>query len=571
MVYVERLNLDEIELTKYLFFTGKGGVGKTSLSSSIAVNLADQGKRIALVSTDPASNLQDIFNMSLTNELTQVPALPNLYVANFEPVKAAEAYKQSVIEPYIGVLPEFAIKNMEEQLSGSCTVEVAAFNEFTSFLTNETLADEYDHIIFDTAPTGHTLRMLELPEAWSSYLESATHEASCLGQLSGLGEQQSTYFAAVERLKNEKETTMIFVARGDKYSLLEAKRAMHELNALQINHHLLIINGLINHAESELAKEKRNASDRALQQFESLMKKVPTFYVELKPCNVMGLGAMRHLFSEYEHIESSEELKLTDDYMHLELLVDELVQEEKRYIFTMGKGGVGKTTVASLIAEKLVARNKKVLLATTDPANQWHDKHELNHLTIKYIDPKQALADYEAEVLHNANQLTQEQIDYIKEDLRSPCTEEIAFFRAFSNFIADTAHDVVVIDTAPTGHTLLLLDASQSYHKEIERSTNEVPQSVSMLLPKILDNALTEMIIVTLAEPTPVKEAMRLKEDLERASIKQNRWVVNNTIANYDVHDALFSHKIMNERKVINDLLQDKLSVTLLPYDPKLI
>lgn len=571
MVFVERLNLDNIELTKYLFFTGKGGVGKTSLSSSIAVNLADQGKRIALVSTDPASNLQDIFNMSLTNALTQVPALPNLYVANFEPVKAAEAYKQSVIEPYIGVLPEFAIKNMEEQLSGSCTVEVAAFNEFTSFLTNKTLADEYDHIIFDTAPTGHTLRMLELPEAWSSYLESATHEASCLGQLSGLGEQQSTYFAAVERLKNEKETTMIFVARGDKYSLLEAERAMHELNALQINHHLLIINGLINHAESELAKEKRNVSDRALQQFESLMKKVPTFYVELKPYNVMGLDAMRHLFSEYEHIESSEDLKLTDDYMHLELLVDELVREEKRYIFTMGKGGVGKTTIASLIAEKLVARNKKVLLATTDPANQWHDKHQFNNLTIKYIDPKQALADYEAEVLRNADQLTQEQIDYIKEDLRSPCTEEIAFFRAFSNFIADTVHDVVVIDTAPTGHTLLLLDASQSYHKEIERSTNEVPQSVSMLLPKILDNTLTEMIIVTLAEPTPVKEAMRLREDLERASIKQNRWVVNNTVANYDVHDALFSHKIMNERKVINDLLHDKLSVTLLPYDPKLI
>lgn len=567
---MEQFNIEKIKFTKYLFFTGKGGVGKTSLSSSIAVNLADQGKRVALVSTDPASNLQDIFNMALSNKLTQVEAVPNLFVANFEPIKAAEAYKQSVIEPYIGVLPDFAIQNMEEQLSGSCTVEVAAFNEFTSFLTDESYADMYDHIIFDTAPTGHTLRMLELPEAWSSYLESTTHEASCLGQLSGLGEQQSTYFSAVERLKNTSETTMVFVARGDKHSLHEGNRAMDELKALEINNHMLIINGLIMHPQSELAVEKQKASEAALQHYDSIINNTLTYYVTLKPFNVMSVEAMRQFFNESVPVTSIESVVLNGGYNNIDEMVSEIVNEGKRYIFTMGKGGVGKTTVATLIAEALVKHNKKVLLATTDPANKWYEKRQTESLTIQYIDQKQALADYESEVLRNTEQMTQEQIDYIKEDLRSPCTEEIAFFRAFSNFIADETHDFIVIDTAPTGHTLLLLDASQSYHKEIERNTNDVPESVSMLLPKILDDTLTEMIIVTLAEPTPVKEAMRLREDLKRASIKQQRWIVNNTVAHYEGEDELFSHKIMHERKVINELLLEDVLVTLLPYDKNL-
>ncbi|QYA45159.1 arsenical pump-driving ATPase [Macrococcoides bohemicum] len=563
---MQKFNPDTIPLTKYLFFTGKGGVGKTSISSALAVHLSEQGRRVALVSTDPASNLQDIFEMDLTSELTQVPSLQNLYVANFEPVEAAEKYKQSVIQPYIGVLPEFAIKNMEEQLSGSCTVEVAAFNEFTGFLANKDYAQQFDHIIFDTAPTGHTLRMLELPDAWYSFIESSTHEASCLGQLSGLSDNKQIYLDAVNKLRDVSLTTMMFVARGDQHSIQELMRAMDELRNLDITNDMVIINGIIENPKSELAIQKVNKEQMVLGQFEDFLKQVPNYYVPMKQFNIYGIEAMKHMFSDDITLTNHENVVLDEGHT-IEELVDKMIEDNKRYIFTMGKGGVGKTTIAKIIAKRLAAHGKSVLLATTDPANIWYDTNSNEQVTVKYIDEAKALKDYEAEVLSAANHLSQDQIDYIKEDLRSPCTQEIAFFRAFSDFIADKAHDVVVIDTAPTGHTLLLLDASQSYHKEVERNTNVLPSSVSALLPSITNNDLTEMVIVTLAEPTPIKEAERLQADLKRTGINQRMWVVNNTIATQaDTHD-MFNSKIQEERKQINKLIAHQPFVAIQPYD----
>lgn len=563
---MQTFNPNAIPLTKYLFFTGKGGVGKTSISSALAVHLSEQGRRVALVSTDPASNLQDIFEMDLTSELTQVPSLQNLYVANFEPVEAAEKYKQSVIEPYIGVLPEFAIKNMEEQLSGSCTVEVAAFNEFTGFLANKEYAEKFDHIIFDTAPTGHTLRMLELPDAWYSFIESSTHEASCLGQLSGLSDNKQIYLDAVNKLKDASLTTMMFVARGDRHSIQECSRAMDELRDLEITNDMVIINGIIENPTSELAMQKANKEQAVLKQFETFLSQVSHYYVPMKQYNIFGINAMKHLFTEDDVLNENESITLKECHT-MDMLVDELIKDDKRFIFTMGKGGVGKTTIAKIIAKRLAAHGKSVLLATTDPANVWYDTESNDHVTVKYIDEVEALHDYEAEVLAAAEHLSQDQIDYIKEDLRSPCTQEIAFFRAFSDFIADKSHDIVVIDTAPTGHTLLLLDASQSYHKEVERNTNVLPSSVSSLLPSITNNDLTEMVIVTLAEPTPIKEAERLKADLERTGINQRMWVVNNTIATQaDTHD-MFNSKIQEERKQINKLIAHQPFVAIQPYD----
>lgn len=563
---MQKFNPDAISLTKYLFFTGKGGVGKTSISSALAVHLSEQGKSVALVSTDPASNLQDIFEMDLTSELTQVPSLQNLYVANFEPVEAAEKYKQSVIKPYIGILPEFAIKNMEEQLSGSCTIEVAAFNEFTGFLANKEYAEQFDHIIFDTAPTGHTLRMLELPDAWYSFIESSTHEASCLGQLSGLSDNKQIYLDAVNKLKDASLTTMMFVARGDRHSIQECRRAMDELRDLEITNDLVIINGIIENPTSELAMQKENKEQAVLKQFETFLSQVPHYYVPMKQYNIFGINAMKHLFTEDDVLYENESITLKERHT-MDTLVDELINDDKRFIFTMGKGGVGKTTIAKIIAKQLAAHGKSVLLATTDPANVWYDTASNEQVTVKYIDEAQALKDYEAEVLSAAEHLSQDQIDYIKEDLRSPCTQEIAFFRAFSDFIADKSHDVVVIDTAPTGHTLLLLDASQSYHKEIERNTNILPSSVSELLPSITNNDLTEMVIVTLAEPTPIKEAERLKSDLERTGINQRMWVVNNTIATQADTNDMFNSKIQEERKQINTLIAHQPFVAIQPYD----
>lgn len=210
----ESFNADNIDLTKYLFFTGKGGVGKTSTACAVAVALADQGKKIMLVSTDPASNLQDVFDTELNNKGVSIEEVPHLKVANFEPEKAAAEYKEKVLAPYRGKLPEVALQSMEEQLSGSCTVEIAAFNEFSGFITDKKTADKYDHIIFDTAPTGHTLRMLQLPSAWTNFISESTHGASCLGQLAGLEDKKEMYKKAVDNLADESKTTLILVARG---------------------------------------------------------------------------------------------------------------------------------------------------------------------------------------------------------------------------------------------------------------------------------------------------------------------------------------------------------------------
>ncbi len=101
-----RLDADSLPLTKYLFFTGKGGVGKTSVACTTAVALADRGKRVVLVSTDPASNLQDVFGAELDNKGTPIQEVPNLTVANFDPEQAAAEYREGVVGPFRGKLPE---------------------------------------------------------------------------------------------------------------------------------------------------------------------------------------------------------------------------------------------------------------------------------------------------------------------------------------------------------------------------------------------------------------------------------------------------------------------------------
>ena len=253
-----------IRLTKYLFYTGKGGVGKTSVACATAVSLADGGRKVLLISTDPASNLQDVFAMELTNRGTPIPGVPNLAVANLDPIEAAAEYRERVIAPYRGKLPASVIANMEEQLSGSCTIEIAAFNEFSGFITDEDVQREYDHIIFDTAPTGHTLRMLQLPSAWSNFIGESTHGASCLGQLSGLEGKKSIYRRAMETLADERLTTLILVARPETAPLREAERASGELSALGIDNRMLIVNGVLAEHGDTLSSSLREGQQAAL-------------------------------------------------------------------------------------------------------------------------------------------------------------------------------------------------------------------------------------------------------------------------------------------------------------------
>lgn len=554
MLMTKNFNPIEIKLTKYLFFTGKGGVGKTSAACATAITLADQGKKIMLVSTDPASNLQDVFNIKLTNKATQIEGEPNLFVANFEPEVAAAEYKESVVAPYRGKLPDAVIRNMEEQLSGSCTVEIAAFNEFSGFITDEKTKKEFDYIIFDTAPTGHTLRMLELPSAWSNFISESTHGASCLGQLAGLEGKREVYNKAVKTLADKDKTTLILVTRPQFASLEETERASKELRDIGINNQILIINGVLKNFDDKLSNDIFNKQQMSLKDIPQGIKKLDTYEIPLRPYNVTGLENLRALLITDDIKKNNGEKLNMEEIPKLQSIVDDIYASSKKVIFTMGKGGVGKTTVAATIALGLAKKGKKVHLTTTDPAG--HLKFIIDEsfgITLSNIDEKRELAKYKEEVLSKAREtMSEEDLEYIKEDLRSPCTQEIAVFRAFAEIVGKSENEIVVIDTAPTGHTLLLLESTENYNKEIKRSEGDIPESVKKLLPTLKNPKETEVIIVTLAETTPVYEAMRLEKDLKRAGISSKWWVINSSLYATNTTNEILSSKAENEVAWIN-------------------
>ncbi|QUH24526.1 arsenical pump-driving ATPase [Serpentinicella alkaliphila] len=546
-------DVNKLNLTKYLFFTGKGGVGKTSTACATAVALADQGKKIMLISTDPASNLQDVFNTKLNNKGVAIKEVPGLVVANFDPEEAAAEYRESVIGPYRGKLPDVVLKNMEEQLSGSCTVEIAAFNEFSTFITDESTAIEYDHIIFDTAPTGHTLRMLQLPSAWNNFINENTHGSSCLGQLSGLEDKKNIYKNAVENLSDSEKTTLILVSRPEISPLKEAERASKELQDIGVNNQVLIINGVLEGQDDYLSTAIFEKQHNALRDIPEAIKHLETFYIPLRPYNVTGVENVRAFLND-KTIKNTSEILNLDVIPKVKDIIEDLNESGKKVIFTMGKGGVGKTTIAAAIALGLAKKGKKVHLTTTDPAA--HIQFVLDEsygITISRIDEKQEFEKYKEEVLIKARKtLGEHDLAYIEEDLKSPCTQEIAVFRAFAKIVERSENEVVVIDTAPTGHTLLLLDATQSYHKEIERSQGDIPESVKKLLPRLRNENETEVIIITLAETTPVYEALRLQADLSRAHINNKWWVINSSFYAVDTTNTILKAKASNEIQWIN-------------------
>lgn len=546
-------DITQINLTKYLFYTGKGGVGKTSTACATAVTLADNGKKVLLISTDPASNLQDVFNTELSNKGTPINEVKGLVVANLNPLQVAAEYKESIIAPFRDKLPESVLANMEEQLSGSCTVEIAAFNEFSMFITDEKTQSEYDHIIFDTAPTGHTLRMLQLPSAWSNFISENTHGASCLGQLSGLENKKETYKKAVKTLSNNKLTTLILVSRPEISPLIEAERASIELSDIGVNNQTLIINGVLTAFDDSISESLYKKQQKALNEIPLGLKNIITYFVPLRAYNITGMENVRNLLVKDNFLKSNDILK-TENIPKIEKIIDDLYNTDKKVIFTMGKGGVGKTSIASTIAIGLANKGRKVHLTTTDPAAHLKFVIDKNsNITMSHIDEKEELKRYQNEVLAKAREtMSNNDIAYIEEDLRSPCTQEIAIFRAFAEIVERAESEVVVIDTAPTGHTLLLLDSTQNYHREVKRTQGDIPKSVEKLLPRLRNKDETEVIIITLAETTPVYEAIRLEEDLKRAGIATKWWVINSSISATETSNQLLKVKASHEIEWIN-------------------
>lgn len=546
--------------TRHFFFTGKGGVGKTSVACATAVALAEAGKKVLIVSTDPASNLEDVFGEQLSNEPTQIKGVTNLYASNLDPEQAAKDYREKVIGPYRGKLPKVAIDNMEEQLSGACTVEIAAFDEFTNLLSNRQLTEQFDHIIFDTAPTGHTLRLLQLPTAWASFLEDNTTGASCLGPLSGLADKRELYANTVRALANKAETTLILVSRPEYSALNEAERASLELRELGIKNQILIINGVF-HAKGEadpVANQLAARQEKAINEMTDYLNQLKFFELPLVPFNLTGLVALKSFFEPVNITDTIKtEATTADQIRPLHTIVDHFEQKNSGVIMTMGKGGVGKTTIAAAVAVGLAERGHKVHLTTTDPAAHlnlvFKNTDLLGNISVSRIDPKQEVENYRNDVLSKVSEtLDEESLEYIKEDLRSPCTEEIAVFQAFAKIVDEAKDSFVVIDTAPTGHTLLLLDAAKSYHKEVTRSSGDMPEAVRKLLPRLRDPKITNILLVTLPEATPVLEASRLQDDLKRAGIDPEWWVINQSFQATNTKDPILQGRAKAEEQWIN-------------------
>lgn len=551
----DKFDLKKIQLTKYLFFTGKGGVGKTSTACAVAVNLADNDKKVLLISTDPASNLQDIFKTKLNSKGVQTKGVIGLTVANLNPEEAAKQYKESIVAPYRDKLPISVIANMEEQLSGSCTVEIAAFDQFSNFITDKTTENEYDHIIFDTAPTGHTLRMLQLPSAWSNFISESTHGASCLGQLAGLEGKKEIYKTAVANLADKNKTTLVLVSRPELTPLIEAERSSLELSELNINNQTLVINGILDEATDDVSTDLFEKQQKAMNNIPQNLSKLKIFTIPLRSYNILGLDNIRNFLVSDNYQKTNNQVK-SHDLKQLNVLIENIYTTGKKVIFTMGKGGVGKTTVAATIALALAKKGVKVRLTSTDPAN--HIDHVFKgakNITLSKIDEKQELIKYKSEVLAKAREtMSESDIAYVKEDLESPCTQEIAVFRAFAEIVDRAENEVVVIDTAPTGHTLLLLDSTQSYHKEVERTNGETPISIQRLLPRLRDERQTEVVIITLPEATPVFEAERLHNDLIRAGINNKWWVINQCFSITDTKNPMLMARANSEKQWIEKI-----------------
>ncbi len=551
---------------RFLFFTGKGGVGKTSIACATAVQLADAGQRVLLVSTDPASNVGQVFSIAIGNHITPIATVPRLAAMEIDPQAAAQGYRDRIVGPVRGVLPESVVKSIEEQLSGACTTEIAAFDEFTALLTDEKLESDYDHIVFDTAPTGHTIRLLQLPGAWSSFLEEGKGDASCLGPLAGLEKQRERYADAVAALADPQRTRLVLVARAQASTLKEAARTHDELAAIGLGQQYLVINGVLPVPDTEagdasdaadpLALAIRSREQATLAKMPAMLAALPSDQISLKGFDLVGLDALRQLFAESAITTAAAAGKVAlPDMPALSTLVDGIAEQQHGLIMLMGKGGVGKTTMAAAVAVDLARRGLEVHLTTSDPAANLSETLDgsFPNLTVSRIDPHAETERYRQHVMQSKGAaLDDAGRAMLEEDPRSPCTEEIAVFQAFSRIIREAGRKFVVMDTAPTGHTLLLLDATGAYHRDVVRQMGGSERHFTTPMMQLQDEKQTKVLIVTLAEKTPVLEAAGLQADLRRAGIEPWGWIINNSLAAATTTSPLLLRRAANELPLID-------------------
>lgn len=542
---------------RHMLFTGKGGVGKTTVACAAAVELARTGSRVLLVSTDPASNIGQVFETRIGNRITPISSVPGLSGLEIDPNQAAEAYRDRILAPLRGLLPDREMATITEQLSGSCTTEIASFNEFASLLADPAATAEFDHVIFDTAPTGHTIRLLQLPGSWTSYLDDGKGDASCLGPMSGLEKNRATYAAAITALTDPQVTRLVLVARAQASTLTEVSRTYDALAALGIRATHLVINAALPDADATggdqqdpLYRQMRQHQHQALADLPFNLAGLHRDEIPLKAATMVGVEALTHLF-EPAPLDPTElpEASAGAKYPELASLIDELDAQAHGLVMTMGKGGVGKTTVAQAIAIALARRGHRVRLTTTDPAAHLDATlaQQVPGLSVDAIDPEEATRAYRDHVMATKGRsLDDAGRQALKEDLRSPCTEEIAVFQQFGHAVAEADDGFVIMDTAPTGHTILLMDATGSYHREVTRLSADSENAITPLM-RLRDPDYTKILVVTLPETTPVLEATELEADLSRAYIHPWAWVVNNVLSAAATESTLLAARAGSE------------------------
>jgi arsenite/tail-anchored protein-transporting ATPase len=541
--------------TRYMFFTGKGGVGKTSVSTAVSIALADAGKKVLLVSTDAASNLDEMLGVELSNQPVAVPHVPGMFVLNIDPGTAAIDYRARVVEQMGDQASDEDIALVREQLSGACTTEIATFDEFSHLLSQGSAA--YEHIVFDTAPTGHTLRLLSLPKAWSGFLKGNDRGASCLGPHSGLKMQEQLFNQALAALNDPALTTVVLVTRPDKGALGEAARSSNELRELGLKNQRLVVNAVFKRSNlnDPIAAAIEAVGQQALDEMPASLRQLSADYIPLKAVDSVGLPALRALLTPElaRPASTATPAPARLEYHPLSELIAELAHDQHGLIMVMGKGGVGKTTIAAAIALGLVQHGKSVHLSTTDPAAHLAVtlNAEVQGLSVGRIDPKVETQKYVDKIVASrAPGLTEDEIALLIEDLRSPCTEEVAVFHAFSRVVAQAKSAFVVLDTAPTGHSLLLMDATGAYHRQMVREfKGKASDHIVTPLMRLQDADYTKIILVTLPEATPVSQAAALQDDLRRANIEPFAWVVNKSLLATDTTDPLLRARLDSERK----------------------
>ena len=604
--------------TRYVFFSGKGGVGKTTMACATAVHDAGQGKRTLIVTTDPASNLADVFEMEIGHRVRPLN-VPNLWGTEIDPDEATEEYRERVLAPMRAVMPPEVMKVMEEQFRSPCTTEIASFDRFVDFMTEESTdgGGHYDVVIFDTAPTGHTIRLLELPIDWSKHIEESAKGGgnTCIGPVAAIQENKKKYDQAIRLLGDPARTDFIFVLQPEETSLYETKRSSTELATIGVGNVSLIVNGMLPQEvcghpffKSRFDMQMRYAA-RITREFP-----LPTRWMLQRDGEIKGIPGLRNiahdLFPENGRTRNfhlsprdgraqdraagvgdgkpdPEVLKTLDPASMIDLFRP--VGGKSKAVFFTGKGGVGKTSMACAAAYATAGRGLRTLLLTTDPAS--HIGEVLNqdvddtiqsvegvkNLWAVMIDQEKASLEYKARIIEEAQKkYSPDMLAAVREELESPCTEEMAAFDKFMGYVEQDEYDVVVFDTAPTGHTLRLLELPFDYSDQIglmvstsassAGAKSEVQKRFDHITALMKDPERSVFVFVVYPESTPVVEAHRAMLDLREAGIETQLVIANQVLSpEYCTNDYFRKRRAMQEKYLAETKRLFGLPVAIMP------